>query len=190
MARLQDLTPEQARRFRTGRAGLDIAHTGGDGPYATFEILFTPADISRWLAVIAELDDIHATEDDVIRARDLRRAVWNTAHRAIEGKPAADRDRAALNHAAAHPPPVPMLTNSGDAIFQRPITAQHVLSILARDAIDLFASPLAARIRICSAPDCALLYLDQSRTGNRQWCSMQRCGTRAKVRTHRQRSSS
>jgi predicted RNA-binding Zn ribbon-like protein len=27
----------------------------------------------------------------------------------------------------------------------------------------------------------------QSRTGTRQWCSMQRCGTRAKVRTHRER---
>jgi predicted RNA-binding Zn ribbon-like protein len=54
--------------------------------------------------------------------------------------------------------------------------------------VDLFASPLAGRIRVCAAPDCGLLYLDQSRTGNRLWCSMQRCGTRAKVRTHRERS--
>jgi predicted RNA-binding Zn ribbon-like protein len=70
----------------------------------------------------------------------------------------------------------------------RPLTASQVLSMLARDAVDLFAGTLASRIRVCAAADCGLLYLDQSRTGNRQWCSMQRCGTRAKVRTHRDRS--
>jgi predicted RNA-binding Zn ribbon-like protein len=63
----------------------------------------------------------------------------------------------------------------------------QVLALLARDAVDLFASPLASRIRVCAAPDCGLLYLDQSRTGSRLWCSMQRCGTRAKVRAHRER---
>jgi predicted RNA-binding Zn ribbon-like protein len=67
------------------------------------------------------------------------------------------------------------------------VLAGQVLSLLARDAVDLFAGPYANRIRVCSAPDCALLYVDQSRSGNRQWCSMQRCGTRAKVRAHRER---
>jgi predicted RNA-binding Zn ribbon-like protein len=57
----------------------------------------------------------------------------------------------------------------------------------ARDAVDLFSGPLARRIRACAAPDCGLLYVDQSRTGSRHWCSMQRCGTRARVRTHRER---
>jgi len=75
----------------------------------------------------------------------------------------------------------------GVASVRRPLTASQVLSELARDAVDLFAGPLTGRIRVCAAPDCALLYLDQSRTGNRQWCSMQRCGTRAKVRSYRER---
>lgn len=190
MARLQGLTPDEARRFRTGRAGLDLAHTGGDGPYAKFEMFFAPEDVSRWLEVIAELDGVEAGPADVTAARDLRRAIWNTAHRAIAGEKAAEPDRQVINAAAAHPAPVPVLTDDGTADFHRPITAQHVLAMLARDAVDLFASPLAARIRVCLAPDCGLLYVDQSRTGNRQWCSMQRCGTRAKVRAHRERLQS
>lgn len=64
-----------------------------------------------------------------------------------------------------------------------------MLADLARDAVDLFGSPLAQRIRVSAAADCGLLYVDQSRTGNRQWCSMQRCGTRAKVRAYRVRNA-
>src|ERR1700716_2541310 len=115
MARVQGLIPDEARRFRTGRPCLDLAHTGGDGRYAVFELLHTPEDVSRWLGVIAELDGVEAIESDVRKGRDLRRAVWNAAHRAIDGGLPADRDRAVINRAAAHPTPVPILTGSGAA---------------------------------------------------------------------------
>jgi len=188
VAWLQGLTPGEARRFRTGRPCLDLAHTGGDGPYAVFELLFTAADVSHWLGVIGELDGIVAAESDVQDSRALRRAVWNGAHSAIGGQPAGAADRAVINRAAAQAPPVPLLEPSGARTIHRPVTTAQVLSLLARDAVDLSASPLASRIRVCAAADCGLLYVDQSRGGNRQWCSMQRCGTRAKVRAHRERA--
>ena len=187
MAWLQGLTPDEARRFRTGRPCLDLAHTGGDGPYAVFELLHEPADVSRWLGVITGLDGIEAARPDVGEARSLRRAVWNAAHDALAGRPPSEPDRAVINRAAAAMPPVPQLEASGACAVNRPLVAAQVLSLLARDAVDLFAGPLAGRIRVCAAPDCGLLYLDQSRSGTRQWCSMQRCGTRAKVRAHRER---
>jgi predicted RNA-binding Zn ribbon-like protein len=190
MTRLQGLTPDEARRFRTGRPSLDLAHTGGDGPYAVFELLHQPGDVSRWLGVIVGLDAIEAAKADVQDTRALRLAVWNAAHDAIGGRAPAGPDLTAINRAAARPPPVPLLEASGESSVRRPLTASQVLSMLARDAVDLFAGPLASRIRICAAPDCGLLYVDQSRTGNRRWCSMQRCGTRAKVRVHRERSRS
>ena len=70
-------------------------------------------------------------------------------------------------------PPVPLLAVFGVAAVRRPLVASQVLSLLARDAVDLFASPLASRIRVCAASDCGLLYLDQSRSGTR---SAARCG--------------
>jgi predicted RNA-binding Zn ribbon-like protein len=42
---------------------------------------------------------------------------------------------------------------------------------------------------MCGADNCYLIYLDTSRPGNRRWCSMERCGNRAKVRGHRSRSA-
>jgi predicted RNA-binding Zn ribbon-like protein len=187
MARLQGLGPDVARRFRTGRPCLDLAHTGGDGRYAVFELLHTPADLSVWLGVILDHDGIEAAGPDVSEARALRRAIWNTAQRAIAAVPATDTDRQIINLAAAWTPPVLVLDASGRRAVRRPLTAPQMLSVIARDAVDLFGGPLAGRIRACAAPDCSLLYLDQSRSGNRRWCSMQRCGTRAKVRAHRGR---
>ena len=45
------------------------------------------------------------------------------------------------------------------------------------------------RVRECAADDCAIVFYDESRSNNRRWCSMQRCGNRAKVRAHRARTS-
>ena len=66
------------------------------------------------------------------------------------------------------------------------MTVTAGLSSIARDAIDLLAGPLGHRIRVCAAEDCAFLFVDASRPGTRRWCSMQRCGNLAKIRTHRQ----
>ncbi len=49
-------------------------------------------------------------------------------------------------------------------------------------AAELLASPDAARLRVCGAPDCGWMYVDRSRNGLRRWCQMGVCGTRAKSR--------
>jgi predicted RNA-binding Zn ribbon-like protein len=45
------------------------------------------------------------------------------------------------------------------------------------------------RYRICPADDCLEAFLDDSRSGNRRWCSMELCGNRAKVRAFRDRQT-
>jgi predicted RNA-binding Zn ribbon-like protein len=61
---------------------------------------------------------------------------------------------------------------------------------LANAAAQLFAEVDRTRVRKCS--NCILHFMDSSKKGNRQWCSMQLCGNRAKVAayTERQRSKS
>jgi predicted RNA-binding Zn ribbon-like protein len=51
----------------------------------------------------------------------------------------------------------------------------------------LFTKRTRQRVRQCAAADCERLFLDNSRNGTRQWCSMNRCGSLAKVRRFRQR---
>jgi predicted RNA-binding Zn ribbon-like protein len=188
MARLQGLSPSDARRFRTGRACLDFCHTGGDGPLARFELLHDADSLAQWLGVILETDGIVSGRDGpdgVAAARRLRGAIWAAAHDVIAGRRIQDTCRRIINATAEREPCIPRLGSDGVAGLAPPVTVDRLLSTLARDAIDLFGGPLAGRIRACEAADCQLLFVDQSRPGGRRWCSMQRCGNLAKVRRHR-----
>ncbi|BDT95688.1 MULTISPECIES: CGNR zinc finger domain-containing protein [Nocardia] len=178
------LPPDLRRRFRTGRAALDLVHTGGEGEFAAWEIVHTVADLRRFLAVILELDELDAAESDLPTMRTLRAAITGAAYGLAAGTALRPADVAAINAVAAQPPLIPELRLDGSVGYARP-TAAAALSTLARDAVDLFTGPLSGRIRVCAADDCGLLFVDASRPGRRRWCSMDRCGNLSKVRRYR-----
>lgn len=65
------------------------------------------------------------------------------------------------------------------------VRVAQALSSIARDAIDVLAAD-DGRIRRCAG--CRRVFHDDSRTGNRRWCSMLSCGNRAKVAAFRARA--
>lgn len=176
-----------ARRFRTGRPCLDFVHTGGVGRWATAELVHDGEDAGFWLALVLDLDPegVRTTPADVAPLRELREALWELAQAAVAGRPFAAKHIDAVNAAAAAPPPRAAMNPVGERRTTAPVDASQALSALARDAIDLFTGPLRERVRRCAADDCELLFVDVSRPGRRRWCSMNRCGSRAKMRRYR-----
>jgi len=60
---------------------------------------------------------------------------------------------------------------------------------LVRSAIELLAAPSLRRVKVCPGlGDCGWLFLDTSKSGRRRWCSMESCGSRAKMRRYYARS--
>jgi len=52
-----------------------------------------------------------------------------------------------------------------------------------RSAIELLTAEEVKRVKECPGlGDCGWLFLDTSKNGSRQWCSMESCGSRAKMR--------
>ncbi|GAA2008767.1 putative RNA-binding Zn ribbon-like protein [Nakamurella flavida] len=176
--------PALAKRFRSGRACLDFAHTAGREEWVEPELVVDQQSLERWLGHVLGLRGIQARPADLAPARRLRDTLWNLAQARIHGRPFATEDVRILNTVAATAPPVPRLTADGTATTAE-TPAAAALSAVARDAIDLFTGPLADRVRGCAADDCRLMFVDASRPGTRRWCSMERCGNLAKVRTHR-----
>ncbi len=205
------------RRFRTGQPCLDLVHTGGEGALARWEIVHSPNDLGRLLGVILGLPALPVDDADLAAMRPLRAAITRIAYGlALAAEPPPTHDDIAahplraeivriastvaggttpqpadidvVNEVAARPPLVRALRPEGGTTVVAP-TVAAALATLARDAVDLFGGPLARRIRICAAENCGLLFVDASRPGTRRWCSMQRCGTLAKVRRHRARPS-
>ena len=173
-----------------GRLCLDLAVTGGDGPYARFETLHGARDLERWLAEsVLAAAGVEATAADVAAATRLRRGIWNAAEALVEGASPAAADVEAINQSAAGPPLVPGLAD-GARVWREPSAAQ-ALSDIARDAIALLADPAQhARLRRCASPDCDLIFYDSSRPGRRRWCSTERCGDRMRARAYRARHRS
>ena len=49
-------------------------------------------------------------------------------------------------------------------------------------AYDLLTGDHLARVKVCAG--CHWVFLDQSKNGSRRWCSMEDCGTSAKMRRY------
>jgi len=68
-----------------------------------------------------------------------------------------------------------------------PTAALAALAPIAVATARLLATADPHRLRTCAAADCAAWFLDTSKSGRRRWCSMERCGNRAKAARHRRR---
>ncbi|PJJ65684.1 CGNR zinc finger domain-containing protein [Compostimonas suwonensis] len=176
--------------FDSGSLALDFAYTGAMGDNPAWERLHGPADLTEWLTGRFERLAGEANERNLIEAGQLRAAIANLTMASVRGEGARGDDIDAINLFAATPDIPPSLSGGSlQAGGSRPRVTQ-ALSTVARDAVALFGGQVAGRIRECSADDCGIVYFDTSRSANRRWCSMQRCGNRAKVRAHRARTAS
>lgn len=186
---LHDLPAAELRfHFKSGRVCLDFVATVGERWRRSFERLRTPEDLGRWLVEASLLEAAPPVEPgELDDARRLRESIYRLAKRAGRGRPDR-RDVRELNRWAAQPPLAPRLAGDGRTVTwvaDRPVAA--ALATLARDAAELLSGPLATRVRECAAADCALLFVDTSRPGQRRWCSMDACGNRVKTAAYRRR---
>jgi predicted RNA-binding Zn ribbon-like protein len=174
-------------RFDPGAFCLEFAVTGGEGYRAVYETLHAPADLARWIEAALDTPVEHVTGADLNEAKRLREAIWQLADARVDGQRLPPEHVETINRAAARPPLAPQISTANELELSRPVVAEHVLSILARDAVELFTGPMARRIRRCSGTGCTLIFVDTSRPGRRRWCSMERCGNRTKAREFRNR---
>lgn len=144
-------------------------------------------DLGEWLAArTPRLDARAATERDLADALALRAAIDALAAAAADrvALPASDVDT--LNLYAALPDIPPALAGGRRQAGAGQLRTAQALASIARDAVAMLSTE-PERLRRCDDPTCRRVFRDESRTLTRRWCSMQRCGNRAKVRAHRAR---
>lgn len=176
-------------RFDPGALCMELLTTGGPGVFARHESLHEPADLVRWTdrSRLPPGLEPAVTQSELESARTLRNALFLMAADRAHDRPLSAHHLTVVNTAAAEPPLVARIAPDGTRTWAPSATGTQLLSTIARDAVDLFTGPHAARIRECAAHDCYLLFVDTSRPGRRRWCAMEHCGNRHKVRAHRAR---
>lgn len=175
--------------FDAGSDSLEFAYTGGLFREDLIERFAEPGDLVEWLVPRVERVDTEVSDRDLADAKLLRDALAGLYVAAALDAPLPADDVDTVNLYAATPDIPPALAGGRRQAGAGRIRIAQVLSTLARDAVDIFSRPDENRVRTCDDPTCRMVFHDESRTNNRRWCSMERCGNRAKVRAHRERAA-
>ena len=171
-----------------GHVALDLSLSGGRDWRSRWERLHTPADLDAWFeACSLHLTGVTSTDSDLAAAHDLREGLWSATQAAASGTTPPAEAIETINRHAQHPPLRRHLSPGGEVTWDRP-TAPAALSTIADEAIELLGTHTdISRLKRCEGERCHLLFVDTSPARRRRWCSMERCGNRHKVRTHRSR---
>ena len=158
-----------------GSLSLDFAAASPDGG----------DDVARAIGDVLTFRPSVRPEDraDALRLRDALARVFAAA---VAGKPFPERDVATINSHASDEPPALRLTRDGGAVRVSTEPVRSALAAVARDAIETI-SRYSGGLRACADASCGRIFLDRSHGKRRRWCSMARCGNRAKVAAFRGR---
>jgi predicted RNA-binding Zn ribbon-like protein len=177
-------------KFTYGSNALNLAVTLRRRASEPVELLVTADDAARWLREAGLIDPaVHLRESGLVELRELRDAIYRIGHAAAERRAPSRNDLRLLNQTAQRGEAVPQLRDDWSIRALGTDAFNTALATLARDAIAIFGDEMErARLRTCEQSDCAGLFLDRSRGERRRWCSMARCGNRAKVAAFRKRN--
>lgn len=189
-----------------GSPSLDFVNTVlWRGTSRAQDVLIDYAALLRWSLRVGLVDPRHAGALERLADASPRSAA--TAHRravavreglhrafraVIEGQSPAPSDLDRLKHEFAESlPPARLTPDDGTLRWtwqDREQALERPLWPLAHDALGLLLSDDATRLRRCAADECGWLFVDDSKNRSRRWCSMEGCGSRAKMRRHYARS--
>ena len=145
--------------------------------------LATPSEAAAWLSGRGSSVRVdRGGLEQLVEAREALRDLVSARGTEAEGDAAAAVDAIARRHpvvARLSTPPVlaPSSRSGVDAVIER------ILGLVAAARID----GSWVRMKTCANDGCRWLYFDHSRNRSRTWCTMDTCGSRAKMRAYRSR---
>jgi predicted RNA-binding Zn ribbon-like protein len=173
----------------TGEAlALDLINTRPLGADGRTDLLGTPRQLSRWLALEADrLQEDAAvaapTRDDLLCVHTVREDTEAVVRALLNATAPPASALHGLTEAQRAAPPVRELGWDGAAVTATSRRAGplgvRLAAALAEAAAHLLTDPAIGRLKECEAGDCVMVFLPSH--PRRRWCSPTRCGNRARV---------
>jgi len=201
--------------FDAGTLALDLLNTWRFDGNQALDLLQSPEDVVTWLAAVglpgdASFPELSSSPPNrrilLDEALWLRQDIFVITQSLVAGKLPPPQTVHALNRILIesgrsfrlHSVVITSEEKRNERIQdqlvlssdEHPSSELGVLQPIALSAALLATEANPLRIRQCASEDCIYWFLDTSKSGRRRWCSMARCGNRAKVAKHyRQRST-
>jgi predicted RNA-binding Zn ribbon-like protein len=176
--------------FHHGRVALSLVGTVGDRNSVPTERVGTPRELAAWFLAAGLVGErVSPSPSQLRRALALREAIARAVRALVAGDVPREPDIELINGVARRW--APRLALDPRTLTVAPSTRNPVDSALGRiavDAIELLADPKErSRLRACGLDSCGAIFLTPAGRRERRWCSMERCGNRAKVTSFRTR---
>ncbi|MBB4935475.1 putative RNA-binding Zn ribbon-like protein [Lipingzhangella halophila] len=180
-----------------GQLCVDFVNTLRDRWRGGREELREPADLAEWFTAAGlTAHDVALTEGHVAQARELRAAIDEILRGCAGRHPVSGDAIDTVNRflREGHQAP-PQLRHRHDGqlgidVVEAGDPAATTFGRIARDMVDFLVADRPGVVRVCDSDRCGLRFVDRSPARNRRWCSMSRCGNRAKARLHYARTTS
>lgn len=180
-----------------GRLCLDFANTVNrvqgrcrDERFQTF------GDVLRWsrrLGLIGQAGTDHLAAECVARPRKAVRALQNVVEfrerlwRVFSGADIKEAERLLQTRPCLSLPRLRVVENGQIVVDPDGDFAAWLLAAIYGSALELLTSIGVERVKTCPGHRCGWLFLHDSRTKGRKWCSMKSCGNRQKALEHYKR---
>jgi predicted RNA-binding Zn ribbon-like protein len=164
---------------------MDLINTQFEYHGEAVNLLSSYDDVCQWATEVGiELEaSSDAPEMEIVWL--LRGAIKTLMTNRMEQQALSKAAIDIVNKHLRHAPTQQQLLTVGEevtlqSLYQK-LTLDQFLGKIANEAAELLTSPQSQQIKSCSNEKCILMFLDTSRSKKRRWCSMERCGNRAKA---------
>lgn len=176
-------------RFDYGRVSLNLVATVRRRQSTPIDLVTDARAAAGWLSAAGLVNDLASmSDDDFRRLVDLREAIYALTRAALSGARPGRRHIDIVNDAAAAATERIELDAHWRARVRDTDPVELAIARVARDAVLLLGNEETRELlSACEQDDCGTLFVDTSPGRRRRWCSMSRCGSRAKVKAFRER---
>jgi predicted RNA-binding Zn ribbon-like protein len=153
------------------------------------DLLSDTEGVAEWFAAEGlAAGELQATRAELARAIELREALRAVlvAHNVGESAP-ADASRTLDATARRARLRLQFEDDGGASLVPEAGGIDGALGRLVAIVHDSIAQGTWTRLKACRDPTCAWAFYDHTKNRSGAWCSMERCGNRAKARAHRER---
>ncbi len=138
--------------------------------------------------ILRRAKEEHIEDSTLRRAIQLREVIYRIFSAVAHDHHPEDEDVSALNKFLSDYPASPSIVRTGHGYGWATMPGKgpegRMLGPVVKSAADLLTSDQLGRVRECANEEegCGWVFLDETRSGTKKWCSSTGCGNRAKVR--------
>lgn len=179
----------------SGHLSFDLVNTEIVRHGTRYDLLNSEEDVINWVMVLLDQNYLHQLQlspdietwaaESLPKLKKVRSFLREGYERMADGEGLPSRWVKHLEDLTEKAPLAYQVIN-GELLpvpVGKPVDA--LISLIALDALNLFATGKLKSVHRCANPACVLLFMNTS--GRRKWCSMKICGNREKVSRHQHR---